>query len=463
MKKMPQLRENKAIAELKRAFDDVSLQPNTIRRMQVGFWDRVSRDEGKRQRRRVLAWAGLTVFAAVCFVTIGLPLTVGWQDNGGKTVLPDTHVSPDKYIAVVSTLEGGATVREHRTNKPVTLKTTIEEGERIITGKKRKDKMELAVGPHRVWIDSGTEISFQKLEKHRLGFDLHEGKIDLHVSKLPIGGSLQVVSGDVTVRVMGTQFSVEKRRECIAVAVSEGIVEVRHADNRHMLHANDEKRICKTNALEPSEEDNRPTSSIDRLVSVKEQQIRKKKHLEETMSMPRQNRKQPESDATSPTPEEALFMSAKAHLHRGEMNNANAEFERYLESYPRGIFAEDAHFHLIKTAYRIADYDFVLTYGERFIDNYQHVSLPRLAQVRILCGEIWISKKRAPGKAWRLISPLIDDMDQLSPQLEKQLVSLLLQSACRSNMKASCSKWADTYLDRYPDGALSEMAEERAE
>lgn len=462
MTKMSKTREKKAIAELKQAFDDVSLQPSAIRRMQAGFWDRVSRDEEERRRRQVFVLGGATAFVIACFVTLGLLFNVGRPEEAIQSSAPP--VSSDKYVVVVSALEGGATVRENQTSKPVVLETVIEEGGRLVTGKKsRKGRVDLAVGPHHVRVDSGAEVSFQKLEKNRLGFELHKGKIDLSVSKLPTGGSLQVVSGDITIRVVGTRFSVEKSDACVAVEVTKGIVEVRHADEREMLYANDEKTICEPKALEPSEVDTRPSDSNGPSIPNEEQMRGSKRHFEETISMPRRNRKQPNLDTTSPTPEEALFMSAKAHLHRGDMDNANTDFERYIEDYPTGIFAEDARFHLTKIAYRFGDYDDVLVHGERFIEDYQQASLPRLAQVRILCGEVWISKKGAPEKAWRLVSPLIDDMDRLSPQLEKQLVSLLLQSACRANLKASCSKWAAKYLDQYPDGALSEMAEERAE
>jgi transmembrane sensor len=44
-----------------------------------------------------------------------------------------------------------------------------------------------------------------------------------------------VIAGNVQVRVLGTQFEVRQRSDEVSVAVAEGVVEVKSADNTHIL------------------------------------------------------------------------------------------------------------------------------------------------------------------------------------------------------------------------------------
>jgi TolA-binding protein len=291
-----------------------------------------------------------------------------------------------------------------------------------------------------------------------LDFELRQGKIGLSVAKLPLGGRLQVISGETIIRVVGTAFSVEREDDCVTVAVTEGIVEVRNDSVMDMLNAGEERTLC--NSLDETLP--QPTAA-PMPTETPPSPVISDSATDEAPSRHRQKATRPNftalsGDTASPTPEEALFMEAQSVLNRGDAADADEVFEQYLQVYPSGVFSEDALFHLTKTAYRRGAYDEVCARGERFLDRYDRASLPRQAQVRILCAKVQISKQHAPTKAWETISPLENEVDELSPQLQKQMISLLLKSACGANRPEACRRWAREYHDRYPNGALAEMA-----
>lgn len=159
-----------------------------------------------------------------------------------------------------------------------------------------------AIGPAEIDVSTGAHLRVERATPENVALVLTAGRIAANVRPLAAGRSFEIRSPHGTVRVVGTRFVVEVS-DCTYVSVSKGAV---------LLEGTSEKEAARVSAgqqraLCPHEE---PPLADDHGRSW----------VREAMGL----------------------------ITRGEdPDTATRLLERYLDTYPNGLFAEEATFHLV--------------------------------------------------------------------------------------------------------------------
>ncbi len=106
----------------------------------------------------------------------------------------------------------------------------------IVTGPGQSSS--LRFGDASVVIGESTQLSVERFSDGRTVLHLDSGSVDCEVTPKPHRPTFQVVSGDVTVTVIGTAFEVT-RSHIVEVKVERGIVSVDTSHDAARLHAGD--------------------------------------------------------------------------------------------------------------------------------------------------------------------------------------------------------------------------------
>jgi ferric-dicitrate binding protein FerR (iron transport regulator) len=162
------------------------------------------------------------------------------------------------------------------------------------------------VGAHKVDVSEGAEMQFDRVASSDTALTLKIGRITCEVTPLTPGGSFRVHTRDGEVRVIGTRFVVEVLSDCTYVTVLKGSVwlteTLENASKDRRLDAGQQGAMCAT----------------EESAGVDGQDGREWVH-------------------------EALVL-----VSNGEHPEKAAELlRRYLDTYPGGLFEEDAMFHLV--------------------------------------------------------------------------------------------------------------------
>jgi hypothetical protein len=106
----------------------------------------------------------------------------------------------------------------------------------IVTGPGQSSS--LVLGDARVEIGESTRVAVQRYSDGRTTLHLASGTVNCEVEPRPNRPTFQVLSGDVTVTVVGTAFEVSRTR-IVDVKVERGIVSVETSHEELKLHAGD--------------------------------------------------------------------------------------------------------------------------------------------------------------------------------------------------------------------------------
>lgn len=187
--------------------------------------------------------------------------------------------------------------------------------------------------------------------------ELHAGSVQLHVAKLAPGDQFIVRTSDAEVEVRGTQFRVDVGEPCAGtatrVAVTEGVVVVRHAGAETRLVANESwptQCIAQTAAAPPAhvpaparsrEESPEPASIPDGRVGPQAAPPAPVHVAPPTSSVA--IAAQRSSTASSDSAEQnRLFTEAMAAKRRGDRTAALDSLDRLTSAFPHGLLAESA-------------------------------------------------------------------------------------------------------------------------
>jgi transmembrane sensor len=113
-------------------------------------------------------------------------------------------------------------------------------------------------------LTAGAQLVTEAVAADALRFSLRRGGASFDVTRNP-ARTFQVVAGNVSVRVIGTRFSLRREAERVHVEVARGLVEVRTPDETRRLAAGESWRIGRRSALAPdgtSEADDEPQRTL---------------------------------------------------------------------------------------------------------------------------------------------------------------------------------------------------------
>ncbi len=178
------------------------------------------------------------------------------------------------------------------------------------------------VGPHTVVRAPGSEVEVVRRSHEQTLVRLGRGAADFDIEPLGAGQSFRVRTPEIEVEVVGTAFRVETADGCSTVRVTEGRVRVTAGRASSLLGAGESTHHC--------------ASAVE-----------------------------------APAPGEALVREAqRLMLDPQRTAEAAVLFERYLSAHPRGVFREEAMFHL-PFAERLAGREAAAqTAAVRFLETY---------------------------------------------------------------------------------------------
>jgi hypothetical protein len=316
--------------------------------------------EAKRRRRLRFAGIGLAFACGVLF-TLGLPAL---KRNASTT--PDLRLE----------LESGQLETGPQRSQRGDGSFAVSPGQRVRTHSGTNARLRVD-GKASVQIESGSEVSFAGQAGSRV-VELHRGSVRLAVGTLAENHTLSVRTGDATVTVHGTLFSVTTShaagRQCSSVILEQGIVSV-DSSGRHLLLTGPTRwSSCPENAvLAAAVPPSSPEVTVprDRDAPVPEtaaEQLTTVKGRAEAPKLTRSDppasgpplgtepslhpREQPQPLSASTLGEEtALLAAARKASLSGSYATAVSDLERLLELYPTSILAQNArveHFRALK-------------------------------------------------------------------------------------------------------------------
>ncbi|MBN2533972.1 MAG: FecR domain-containing protein [Spirochaetales bacterium] len=171
-------------------------------------------------RHTIPAFAGIftfIVFLAIFFINI-------------KQIVPWFQQETDKEHVRPYMLYFTDTITRTRGNerKPLTLKDTLEQGDKIRTGDNSSCHIQL--GDYSlVRLEGNTECAISRVQPEKTELELFIGKIFVHVEKLPHDSYMAIVIHDISITVMGTRFIVDRSSDgTTMVCVYQGTVQVEY-------------------------------------------------------------------------------------------------------------------------------------------------------------------------------------------------------------------------------------------
>jgi TolA-binding protein len=174
------------------------------------------------RRRRLLGAGGVLALAASALLGIALRGSVG-----APAPIVEEHVS----IRVEPSQ--GVSLYDGRQTRPLTERTSLEQGQRLETSATGSAALSLSTGTA---LELGSAASFLLDSQGNVErFSLERGRLSANVAKLAAGQRFIVATPDAEIEVRGTKFSIdvlERGEECgggarSRLAVTEGVVEVR--------------------------------------------------------------------------------------------------------------------------------------------------------------------------------------------------------------------------------------------
>jgi TolA-binding protein len=463
------VKEKKQIVQqLADSYRHTTLSPECARRIARGVEARLSATP-KPFMRASFRW-GMGVAATLGVLTL---LFVFWPAESEEEV----------NRATVAHLEGEVFLDEKTS---VTSDSVFREGQVLQT---RSDShLSIRVGTHRIAMASRSRLKLERLQSRQFRFFLSYGKSTFAVSKLKRDEALEVVSGEVTVHVVGTRFSVEKQENtrCVRVAVDEGRVRTTFRDSARFIGAGESHTFCipKSNGAGASSVPFEKEGKSGWAAKLPEAQAGNVVSDEVASDMDLMASEQISTEEDSGTGEPVLerrgigekilgrnvdigsdevllFDNAHRALTNGMLSAASKMFEEYLSVYPKGQFAEDALFRRVRIAFRQKDAVGVLYWSDRFLQSFQKAQRHRIVEVRILRARTLIRQSRYDS-ALDVLAPLRSSLPSESSRHRHQITALQFTAACLNDQQIECQTWVSRYLNTWPNGAFAPQAREFA-
>ncbi|MBN2524794.1 MAG: FecR domain-containing protein [Deltaproteobacteria bacterium] len=466
------------ISRLAKAYQETTLSPEAALRIGQQLKTRiVTKHVSHRLTDMRYAW----LFAGALIILAGIVVIWMWIQR-------DLNVPGPSSVAVTG-VEGVVTTGD---GEQLRTDTPIANGETLRT--RQNSQVVLELGAHQVTVAQQSGIILENTDRSHLRFRVTRGKSIFKVAKLHRNETLQVVSGDVTVHVVGTQFSVEKIDACVSVAVFEGRVRTEIGGVDTFVSAGQSNRYCPSLKNADTTEEKRvsvleknatmiPQTPAETTVPSEPEQpplVSKETEFEEGQQSSGARREKSAQNAASlafddamvetdiPIPvhghgvgsdseEVLLFDNAHRALTKGVLPAASKMFQEYLASYPSGIFSEDAAFRLVRIAFRQRNSSGVMDWSERFLARFGNAASHRSAEVRILRARFLIRQQRY-GAALRVLQPLTNTLNRRTPIHRHQIAALRFTAACGARHEPLCSDLAKRYLQNWPNGAFAAHA-----
>ncbi|MFT7580825.1 MAG: hypothetical protein ACI9MR_002499, partial [Myxococcota bacterium] len=212
------------------AIDD--LPPSSWVAIRAGVDARVARDKRRFFGVSAPKLAVFTMTAALCAVAAWFVL--GHDDPAtarldARTLAASTVASPLQVAVAPAATEGGERV--------VVSEGTVLETADVV-------RAFAAYGRHTVTVDATSKVAVQRWDSQKIALDLAVGKVTCDVNRSATEEIFEVHAGDVSVRVLGTVFSVERDdKDRVTVAVTRGRVAVKDGDDETVYVSAGESRV----------------------------------------------------------------------------------------------------------------------------------------------------------------------------------------------------------------------------
>lgn len=380
-------------------------------------------------RRRSLVGTGV-VFA------LGLAVFLVW---GAHT--------PVVLDGVVATVAGESFTGDSESIR-LTPKAHVPEGQRVRTSP--SGSVETRIGKHLVVVEPDSDLQLERLRAKDLRFRLERGAVTMTVSPLGRGGQLTVVAGELSVQVVGTVFTVERRSECSRVAVRSGRVSIAYKEIVGAVSAGESREFCPA----------KKTSA-----SLTEQPV-----ATGTSVPAAATRTSPTSAARSAqTPRKLAYaeptwpvspdMSDEERLFRDASRPQGAPWVRarklqdYLVRFPDGLFAEDALFHLVRLSYADGNSAEVVRLSEQFLRRRRHGR--RAVEVQLLYAQSAVELGLPPDRSRGPLESTLAHLDLLPRSQREQATYLAIVAYCGAQRTEACSLWVRRYLAEFPAGTYT--------
>ena len=464
--------KKRIIEKLARTYNRSTLTTVGFHRLEAGLEERL---HNGRQQIKVPMWGRIALAVAVLLaVTVGIGIFV----NAPKTTA---------VTAIVASVTGHVTTDN---GKILTTWGRLAQGESLTTD--ASGGLTVALGEHQLEMQENSKLSLEQLTNDALQFRVKRGKTRFSIAKLKRRESLQVRAGDVIVHVVGTRFTVANDGQCVTVAVTEGKVKTVRGKQSDFIAAGGTKQYCDSARHSASDgEDNAISRSKNHGINAESPKRSappvsyapdQSGSVPQTITAPTGNddagalpgkaplkaHQDTEMSAEAPRPvmtnrstgnseEVLLFDNAHKALTMGALSTAAALFQEYLDTYPRGVFSEDAAFRLVRIAFRQSDSIGVLEWSDDFMSDYPKAPRHRMAEVRILRARILIQGDQYRG-ALDTLAPLCSAYTKQTPRHQHQITALQFTAACDAGVTATCTQWTNRYLTTWPDGPFAASA-----
>ncbi|MGH7439272.1 MAG: FecR domain-containing protein [Polyangiaceae bacterium] len=281
------------------------------------------RASGRARRRQ--RWAfGLAAVAASAACVAGAA-----RFASHHSVAASTAPGAQDIQIVAHAAAGGASLMVSGAQAPLVDGRAVASGSRIVTPPNGQATLSFSTGTT-ASLGPGADMSIQEEGGSQL-LRLDGGSVDLHVAKLVAGQRFRVDTVDTEVEVRGTRFHVEVVDAATAcaggvvtrVAVSEGVVVVRHAGVEASVAAGDvwPKGCADAGGTAPGASAGTATGHGVRVARS-------------PVEAP--------SRASDLAGQNDLFAQGKAAWRRGDGSGALAAYDHLLARYPGGQLAESA-------------------------------------------------------------------------------------------------------------------------
>ncbi|HVU03281.1 MAG TPA: FecR domain-containing protein [Polyangiaceae bacterium] len=287
----------------------------------------------RRKRRRTLATRA--TFAAAAVVLLGFGAVRLLRPSSVELAAHAPTPSVPRVVTVVGhPTGGGATVVETGSPAPLVDGRSLASGSRISARPDGHVVLSVSTGTE-LTVEEGGDVSIVESGANEV-FALHAGAVRARVAKLHPGERFVVQTADAEVEVRGTEFrvaTVEPDESCgggtmTRVAVSEGVVSVRHAGQEVRVHPGESWPNCPVKDAQASGHVARRAFGGMARASAAEPTAPLTPAEERVASDLRE--------------QNDLFATAFAAKQRGANADAIAGFETFLSRYPGSSLAENA-------------------------------------------------------------------------------------------------------------------------
>lgn len=134
---------------------------------------------------------------------------------------------------VVTLVQGRARWAQHMGDplRVITISSPVAEGSSLVTGGDARLVVQTAANTG-FQLSPGSNVEVMALRSNGAVLKLESGSIGNRVEHLDAGEAYRVVSGELLIEVRGTRFDVRRDGRATIVAVTEGVVAVRHLSGR---------------------------------------------------------------------------------------------------------------------------------------------------------------------------------------------------------------------------------------